>query len=190
MQGPATQMGRSLVDRLEEGAIAVLLAAMTLVTLVQVILRYVFNTTMLWGIEGSTYLFGWLVLIGVSYGVKVGSHIGVDALVNRLPVRGRRVAGVIAGLLCITYAGLMLVGSWNYFLTVYEIGVTGDDIPIQRWIMIIILPVGFLLLLYRLVQMTVRIVRGEETGFRLANEAADAIEAVQAPAQETQRAGS
>jgi TRAP-type C4-dicarboxylate transport system permease small subunit len=56
--------------------------------------------------------------------------------------------------------------------------------------MIIILPLGFLLLLYRLVQMTVRIVRGEETGFRLANEAADAIEAVQAPAQETQRAGS
>lgn len=172
-------MSPKFVDRLEEGAISFLLAVMTLITFVQVILRYVFNTSILWGIEASTYLFGWLVLIGISYGVKAGSHIGVDALVNLLPTRGKQVAGVIAGLLCIVYAVFMLVGSWNYFETVYEIGVTGEDIPIQRWIMIVILPVGFLLLLYRLVQMTWRILRGEEVGFKLANEAADAVQQFQ-----------
>jgi C4-dicarboxylate transporter DctQ subunit len=172
-------MSPKFVDRLEEGAISFLLAVMTLITFVQVILRYVFNTSILWGIEASTYLFGWLVLIGISYGVKTGSHIGVDALVNLLPTRGKQVAGVIAGLLCVVYAVFMLVGSWNYFETVYEIGVTGEDIPIQRWIMIVILPVGFLLLLYRLVQMTWRILRGEEAGFKLANEAADAVQQFQ-----------
>lgn len=169
-------MPRNFIDRLEEGAIAFLLAAMTLITFFQVIMRYVFNASILWGIEASTYLFGWLVLIGISYGVKVGGHIGVDALVNLLPARGKKTAGLIAGLLCVLYAVFMLIGSWNYFSTVFEIGVTGDDIPIQRWIMIIILPVGFLLLLYRLLQMTWRILRGEEGGFKLANEAADAVE--------------
>jgi C4-dicarboxylate transporter DctQ subunit len=172
-------MNAKIVDRLEEGAISFLLAAMTLVTFFQVILRYVFNTSILWGIEASTYLFAWLVLIGISYGVKVGSHIGVDALVGLLPRRGKQVAGIVAGLLCVLYSVFMLIGSWNYFKTVYEIGVTGDDIPIQRWIMIIILPLGFLLLLYRLLQMTWRIVRGEEAGFRLANEAADAVQQFQ-----------
>lgn len=172
-------MSPKFVDRLEEGAISFLLAMMTIITFAQVILRYVFNTSILWGIEASTYLFGWLVLIGISYGVKVGSHIGVDALVSLLPARGKQVAGVIAGLLCILYAAFMLVGSWNYFETVYEIGVTGDDIPIQRWIMIVILPVGFLLLMYRLTQMTWRILRGEEAGFKLANEAADAVQQFQ-----------
>jgi C4-dicarboxylate transporter DctQ subunit len=169
-------MSRHLVDRLEEGAIAFLLAAMTLVTFAQVILRYVFNSSILWGIEASIYLFGWLVLIGISYGIKAGSHIGVDALVNVLPARGKQVAGVIAGLLCMIYAVLMLIGSWHYFATVYEIGITGDDIHIQRWIMIIVLPLGFLLLLYRLIQTTWRIVRGEEKGFKLVNEAAEALE--------------
>lgn len=168
-------MSSKFVDRLEEGAISFLLAVMTLITFVQVILRYVFNSSILWGIEASTYVFGWLVLIGISYGVKAGSHIGVDALVNLLPTRGKQAAGVIAGLLCIMYATFMLVGSWNYFETVYEIGITGDDIPIQRWIMIVVLPFGFLLLLYRLIQMTWRILRGEEAGFKLANEAADAV---------------
>ena len=78
----------------------------------------------------------------------------------------------------------MLVGSWNYWEMVYEIGVTGEDIPIQRWIMIIILPLGFLLLLYRLLQMTWRILRGEERGFKLANEAADAIKQAQESTKE------
>lgn len=168
-------MSLKFIDRLEEGAIAFLLAAMTLVTVVQVVLRYVFNSSLLWGIEATSYLFGWMVLIGISYGIKVGSHIGVDALVNTLPKNGRRVAGVISGLLCIVYAVLMLIGSWNYFETVYDIGVTGDDIPIQRWILIIILPLGFLLLLFRLLQMTWRILRGDEAGFKLADEAAESL---------------
>ena len=165
----------NVVDRLEEGAIAFLLAAMTALTFIQVILRYVFNTSMQWSIEAVVYLFAWLILIGISYGVKTGSHIGVDALVNILPVRGKRVAGVIAGVLCIVYAGFMTVGSWSYFETVYQIGVRGDDIPIQRWILIVILPIGFVLLLFRLMQATWRIARGKELGFKLADEAADAM---------------
>jgi C4-dicarboxylate transporter, DctQ subunit len=172
-------MNFKLVDRLEEGAIAFLLGAMTVVTFVQVIMRYVFNSSILWGIEASSYLFAWLVLIGISYGVKAGSHIGVDAVVNLLPRRGRQVAGVIAGLLCIVYAVFLLIGSWNYFETVYQIGVTGEDIPVQRWILISILPIGFALLLFRLVQMTWRIARGEEAGFKLADEAADAVKQFQ-----------
>lgn len=163
------------IDRLEEGLIAFLLAAMTIVTFVQVVLRYAFNTGLLWALEATTYLFAWLVLIGISYGVKVGSHIGVDVLVSQLPQQGKRVAGIIAGLLSILYAILLLIGGWQYFETVRRIGVTAEDILIQRWILVIILPIGFALLLFRLVQMTWRIFSGEEVGMRLANEAADAI---------------
>jgi C4-dicarboxylate transporter DctQ subunit len=164
-----------LFEKLEEGAIAFLLAVMTLLTFVQVLLRYVFNSGLIWAIEATTYLFAWLVLIGISYGVKVGAHLGVDAAVNLLPRRGKQVAGVIAGLLSILYAALLLIGSWNYFETVRLIGITGEDIPIERWILISILPVGFALLLLRLVQATWRILRGEEAGFRIADEAADAL---------------
>ena len=163
------------IDRLEEGLIAFLLAAMTLVSFVQVVLRYVFNSGFLWALEATTYLFAWLVLIGISYGVKVGSHIGVDVLVSQLPRQGKRIAGIVAGLLSILYAVLLLIGGWQYFATVRMIGVTAEDIPVQRWILVIILPVGFALLLFRLVQMTWRIIRGEEAGMRLANEAADAM---------------
>jgi C4-dicarboxylate transporter DctQ subunit len=164
-----------IIDRLEEGSIAFLLAAMTVLTFVQVILRYGFSMAVQWSLEATVYLFAWLILIGISYGVKTGSHIGVDALVNILPAIGKRVAGIVAGVLCIVYAGFMTAGSWSYFETVYEIGVTGEDIPIQRWILIAILPIGFALLAFRLIQATWRIVRGDATGLKLADEAADSL---------------
>ncbi|MDY6994354.1 MAG: TRAP transporter small permease subunit, partial [Pseudomonadota bacterium] len=59
-------------NRLEESIIALLLATMTLMTFTQVIARYFFNTGFVWALELTTYLFAWLVLLGMSYGVRVG----------------------------------------------------------------------------------------------------------------------
>ncbi|MGE0845506.1 MAG: TRAP transporter small permease [Flavobacteriaceae bacterium] len=164
-----------IANRLEEGAIAFLLAAMTLLSFVQVILRYVFNSGLSWALEASTYLFAWLVLIGISYGVKVGAHIGVQALVDMLPPRVKRFVSLIAGGLCIVYAVLLTIGSWKYFQTVKMIGVTGEDINIQRWILLLVLPFGFAMLIVRLAQATWSIALGKEVGFKLHDEAADAM---------------
>jgi C4-dicarboxylate transporter DctQ subunit len=70
----------NMINRLEENFIALLLAAMTLITFSQVIARYFFNTGAVWALELTTYLFAWLVLFGMSYGVRVGAHIGIDVV--------------------------------------------------------------------------------------------------------------
>jgi C4-dicarboxylate transporter DctQ subunit len=150
---------------------------MTLLTFLQVVLRYVFNTGFIWALEATTYLFGWLVLFGISYGIRVGSHIGVDILVQKLPPGGRRAIGVIAGLLCAFYAGILLVGSYNYVDIMHTMGVEAEDLPIERWILVLILPIGFALLLARLLELTWRIFTGQQPGFHLADEAQEYIEA-------------
>ena len=60
-------------DRLEEAFMIVALAFMTLLTFVQVVLRYGFGTGFVWSLEATTYAFAWLVLIGMSYGVRTQS---------------------------------------------------------------------------------------------------------------------
>ena len=80
------------VERLEEGALALLLAAMTLVTFVQVVARYVFDYSFTWALELTTILFAWMIFIGIPYGVRVGVHIGVDVLVKSVGPRTARVA--------------------------------------------------------------------------------------------------
>ena len=73
-----------IVSEIEETAIAVILGLMTVITFVNVVLRYGFNTGLIWGLEMVTFLFAWLVLFGMSYAVKVTAHLGVDAVTTCL----------------------------------------------------------------------------------------------------------
>jgi C4-dicarboxylate transporter DctQ subunit len=99
----------------EENAIAVLLGLMVVVTFVNVILRYVFNTALIWGLEITLILFAWLVIFGISYGVKKTIHLGVDALTAQLSTGPRRATALFAAVVCLIYAALMMKGAWDYW---------------------------------------------------------------------------
>ncbi len=107
--------GAGFVDRIEETLIAFLLGAMTLLTFANVVARYVFNSNILWALELTVFMFAWLVLLGASYAVKKGAHLGVDAVIDMLPKGPRRVLAVIAVLVCIFYSLLLLKGAWDYW---------------------------------------------------------------------------
>ncbi|NVK62455.1 MAG: TRAP transporter small permease [Rhodobacteraceae bacterium] len=107
-------LGR-IVNEIEETAIAVILGLMTLITFINVVLRYGFNTGLIWGLEAVTILFAWLVLFGISYAVKVTAHLGVDAVTTLVPTTVRRAMALIAAVVCIVYAALLLKGAWDYW---------------------------------------------------------------------------
>ena len=165
-----------LIHHLEEGFIALLLALMTLITFSQVVARYFFSTGFGWALELTTYLFAWLVLFGVSYGIKVGAHIGIDILVRQLPHQWRRIVGLLAVLACCAYCIILLVGATGYVYKIYEVGIEAQDLPIPRWIPFIMLPLGLLLALLRLMHIAWLTATGHLEGLRLADEAREAIE--------------
>ncbi|MCB2134637.1 MAG: TRAP transporter small permease [Rhodobacteraceae bacterium] len=111
---PAPGFGR-FVHEFEETVIAVILGLMTLITFINVVLRYGFNSSLIWGLELTSALFAWLVLFGMSYAVKVTAHLGVDAIINILPHRGRRILALIAAVCCLAYAFLLMKGAWDYW---------------------------------------------------------------------------
>ena len=85
-----------ILDYLEEWIISLMLFAMTALSFLQVVRRYVFNTGYSWNLELTTVCFAIMIFVGISYGVRVGSHIGVDALVNLLSPAKRRMVSIIA----------------------------------------------------------------------------------------------
>lgn len=109
-----SKFGR-IVNEVEETAIAIILGLMTLITFINVVLRYGFNTGLIWGLEVTLFLFAWLVLFGVSYAVKITAHLGVDAVLNLLSPKSRKVLSLIAVAVCIAYAALMFKGGWDYW---------------------------------------------------------------------------
>ena len=106
---------KSFTDRIEETLISGILGVMTLITFANVVARYGFNKNILWALELTVFLFGWLVLLGASYAVKKGSHLGVDIVVNILTSKSRRVLGLVAVAVCVAFSFLMLKGAWDYW---------------------------------------------------------------------------
>lgn len=173
-----------LLDRFEEWTISLMLFAMTALAFMQVVRRYVFNTGFSWTLELTTVFFAVMIFVGISYGVRVGAHIGVDALVNLLSPSKRRAVGVLVIILCLIYVGFVLVGASTYVSKMMTIGVEMDDLPIERWKILAVMPFGFALVGFRCLQLMYNLLTGKADGLHLADEAADAMKLKAKEAQE------
>lgn len=186
------------VDTVEETVIALLLGLMTVLTFANVVARYVFNDNILWALEVTVFLFAWLVLLGVSYGVKKSFHLGVDALIDRLPKTFKKPLALIAVAACLTFSILLLKGSWDYwypFITTRAFLET-EDVPMPaflqfmadvfnegeryekmpRFIPYAVLPISMALLTFRYLQVAWRIITGEVDMIIASHEAEDLTE--------------
>jgi len=180
------------VNKTEEAIISLLLVAMTLLVFYEVILRFGFGTGISWGQEGTLLLSAWFVLLGASYGIKVGSHIGVDAFVRLFRPLGQRIITAVALILSLVYCGLFLYGSWVYLEKMHLIGIELEDIPIPAWVAHSILLIGFGLLSVRLIILLYQVARGSATGFHKVGEVEESMriaDELQAEAEAAARAG-
>lgn len=164
-----------IIDRLEEWIISLMLLAMTGLTFYQVVLRYVFNSGLSWSLELTGVFFAIMIFMGVPYGVRVSSHIGVDALVKLLPAQKMRMVGILATLLCLAYVGFIITGSMEYVLKMKQVGIELEDMPIERWMVLSVMPIGMALTGFRFLQILYALVTGRSDGLRLADEAAEAM---------------
>jgi len=136
IQSPLAQSKLSRwTNEIEETAIAIILGLMTLITFANVVLRYGFNTGLIWGLEATTFLFAWLVLFGISYAVKVTAHLGVDAVINLLSPKLRRWVTIVAAAVCVAYAALLMKGAWDYwanFANLRRLRGAGSQLALRR----------------------------------------------------------
>ena len=88
--------------------LAFLLAFITIGVFTQVVLRYVFHTTFLWGEELSLFAFIWCVFLGAAVGVQRHIHLGFD-LPDILPARFLMLQKLIINLTILAVALLLLI---------------------------------------------------------------------------------
>jgi C4-dicarboxylate transporter DctQ subunit len=125
-----------------------------------------------------------MVLFGASYGLKVGSHIGMDAFVKLFPRGGRRFLTAAAAIFALIYCWLILYGSWIYLKKMKMIGIHLEDMEIPAWLAHSILLIGFTFLTIRLVIILWSVIIGKADGFKHADEAKESMELAEEIAKE------
>lgn len=77
----------SLLLTIAKLSVIVISIVMVMVTLAQVVFRYVIAAPLPWSEELARYCFVWIVFLGGAIGLSRGIHLGVDLFVNLLPSR-------------------------------------------------------------------------------------------------------
>jgi C4-dicarboxylate transporter DctQ subunit len=190
------------VDKFEDNLLITLMILLTLVSFGQVVARYFFNTGWSAALEFTMVIFSWLILVGMSYGIKHGTHLGVDILVKAAPkpvakwlaIFGAS-TGLIYGLILLDAAWLQMIGidtrsgAINYWSKMYKVNIGTEELRwpvfiqetfgvkdrVQRWLVLIILPVSLALLSFRSLQAMVQIYKGERNMVIAGHEAEDLV---------------
>jgi TRAP-type transport system small permease protein len=96
-----------------EFLIAFGLALMVVLVFGNVVLRYGFNSGITVSEELSRWLFIWGTFLGALVALREHGHLGMDMVVGRLPVIGKKICLVIGHALMIFIVVLLAVGSWE-----------------------------------------------------------------------------
>ncbi|MFT5706981.1 MAG: C4-dicarboxylate transporter DctQ subunit [Oceanospirillaceae bacterium] len=172
----------------EENILVIVISSIMLVSFGQVVARYGFNSGWTAALEFNTLAFSWLILLGMSYGIKNGVHIGVDLLLNAVSAPVTRVMALFGAFASMCYGLILLDSTWlhllgvdvrggaiEYWAKMFKIGIGVEELRypevmqeifglqprVHRWLVLIILPISLALLVYRSGQAFVDIYTGK-----------------------------
>ena len=123
---------------------------LVLVVFVDVVMRYLFNTSFVFTQELEWHLFGFIFLIGAGYTLLHDGHVRVDIIYQRLGFKGRAWVNFFGVLLFLIPGCFMVITtSWKFMANSFAILEGSPDpggIPF-RFILKGCIPAGFTLLL-------------------------------------------
>lgn len=111
---------KSTVDRLLKGFLVVSTLSIFSIVLMLVVMRYLFNTTLVGANETITILFVYTMVIGAAMAVGQREHIAVTVVVDKLPALYRQILDVL-----VLLAIALLNGAMVWYSLVSWIPVTG-----------------------------------------------------------------
>ena len=91
----------------------VCLVIMVVLVFGNVVLRYAFNSGITVSEELSRWLFVWLTFIGAVVAMRDRAHLGMDSVVSRLPLWGKKACFFLSQVLMLYVVYLFAVGSWQ-----------------------------------------------------------------------------
>lgn len=131
---------------------------MMIVTMADVIMRYVFNRSILIAYTFSgEYLMVILVFLSLSYVMKMGGHIRLDLFIRHFPEKFMKFLDIVYLLLA---AGLMFVIGYQGMLLTSEAYINNYTaagiIPWPTWLSVVWVPIGSYMFTLRLLLLAIQ----------------------------------
>ena len=155
-----------LDEYLEITLCVILMALMTTLIFVQVVMRYVFSSSLSWSEELTRYVFIWLIYLGISYGCKIIKHIKIDAAMYLFPKKVRPYIAIVGDVIFLAFAIYIAVTGFQLCGMQMKLGKTSPAMYLPLEYVYAAPPVGLTLAAIRKIQTIIyriqMIKKGEE----------------------------
>lgn len=133
----------------ERWAMLWLYAFITLVIVIEVIRRFAFDYSSLWGEEAARYAFVYLVWIGAAVGVRNRTHIRFSIIADALPPRPAAALSALGSVAVICFAIFAVYWSLEPIATSLRFGSVTEGLRLSRAWFLVAVPLGFTLVTIR-----------------------------------------
>lgn len=145
-----------IVDWVENIMVVILMLVATVVAIVQVVARYVFNNSLYWSEELILYSLITMSFLAASMGVRYAAHISVEMLYAFAGPRLTRILKYVATLLGFAFAATLVYYGGRLFINTSNMGQLSPAMQVPVAYIYLTIPVAgaFMLVRYLLIFQT------------------------------------
>ncbi|MGI6028483.1 MAG: TRAP transporter small permease [Candidatus Heteroscillospira sp.] len=156
---------------IEEILLSFMLMAMLIICTMQVIWRYVLESSLSWSEECARYIFVWMVWIAAAYATKRMRHLRITCFKELAPADKQWIFDLFALIMMAIFAAIFSINATQMVIKVQQTGQLSPAMRVPMWIPYLSVPVGITLLGVRAVQNIYFIIKehlrpGEKEGER------------------------
>jgi TRAP-type C4-dicarboxylate transport system permease small subunit len=150
-------------NKFEEYALVLSLIITVIVIFIQVIARYVFNSSLSWSEEFSRYLFIWQTWLGSSVALRDKKHIRLEILDNKFGPKGFNMMMIMADVLWLAFDIFLITSGVELVSKQWMRGTRSSGIGIPLAFVYASLPFSSLVIAFRLVVEIIQSFRSLKT---------------------------
>lgn len=150
---------RERIDAIEENILLLLLLVSVVIIFSQVVMRYVFQSSLSWSEELGRYLFIWLTWLSTGYAVRQKRHLRIEMLGDLLSERGKIALDIAAMTIWIAFSVFLVVKGWGITSMIWRRRQLTAALEIPAAFTYAAVPIGALFMSLRLADEIIRQVR-------------------------------
>lgn len=141
---------KNFYNKAEEYLLVVSLAFTVIIVFIQVIMRYVFNSSLSWSEELCRYIFIWQVWLGASLAFRDRQHISIEMVRDKLKGRTKIIYNIIGNIITLGFNIFLVSYGFQLVGKMMERGVISSGMRLPLYIVYLSVPLSSLIILFRI----------------------------------------
>jgi len=123
--------GFQLLGNLDVMIAGIALIVLVVCTFMGVVMRYFFNNPFVWLQEVQLWCFTWVVFFGGGAAFRSGSHVAIEVIVDRMPVKLKKLVEVLGYIIVMAILAYFMVYGTKLVMQLWRTGRTTNilDVP-------------------------------------------------------------